>query len=413
MSDHRQPIPRSVLFSRTVVGIVLATFFSDVGHEMATAVLPVYLLHIGLGPAALGAMEGVADLLFSMSKLAGGIVGHRLHRKKAVGAFAYAVTAAGVAMMGLARSASSLVALRGVAWLGRGFRSPLRDYLLSDAVPATHFGRVYGIERSADMLGAVGGPVIAAILVALSVDLHTVILVSVVPSALAAASFYFLTKKDAAPHEAHAESPAHRGVMAGLRAIPRGFYVLLGGVFVFGLGDFSRTFLIVLAARDGAIAPIGFGGVLGFSVGLYAVHNLVSAIVAVPTGALGDRHGKLRVLTVGYAIGIATNATLAFAAPGTASLLVAIFLSATTLAVEETLEKAATAELLPRDLRSLGLGILAAANALGDMLSSIFVGYELEHGSRTVAFGVPAALSMIGTAWIAVVARRQGYARPA
>ncbi len=152
---------------------------------------------------------------------------------------------------------------------------------------------------------------------------------------------------------------------------------------------------------------------LGFSVGLYAVHNLVSAIVAVPTGALGDRHGKLRVLTVGYAIGIATNATLAFAAPGTASLLVAIFLSATTLAVEETLEKAATAELLPRDLRSLGLGILAAANALGDMLSSLFVGYELEHGSRTIAFGVPAALSMIGTAWIAVVARRQGYARPA
>lgn len=36
--------------SRGVIGIVLATFFSDVGHEMVTAVLPLYLTAIGLGP---------------------------------------------------------------------------------------------------------------------------------------------------------------------------------------------------------------------------------------------------------------------------------------------------------------------------------------------------------------------------
>jgi hypothetical protein len=29
--------------TRAVIGIVLATFFSDVGHEMVTAVLPLYL----------------------------------------------------------------------------------------------------------------------------------------------------------------------------------------------------------------------------------------------------------------------------------------------------------------------------------------------------------------------------------
>ena len=64
----------------TVVGIILATFFSDVSHEMATAVLPLYLATIGLGPAVLGITEGVADFLFSLSKLAGGVVGHRFVR---------------------------------------------------------------------------------------------------------------------------------------------------------------------------------------------------------------------------------------------------------------------------------------------------------------------------------------------
>ena len=68
--------------TRSVVGILLATFFSDVGHEMVTAVLPLYLLGIGLGPAALGVMEGLADLLFSLSKLAGGVVGHHVEKKR-------------------------------------------------------------------------------------------------------------------------------------------------------------------------------------------------------------------------------------------------------------------------------------------------------------------------------------------
>ena len=34
--------------------------------------------------------------------------------------------------------------------VGRGFRSPLRDFLLADAVEPTHFGRAYGVERTAE-----------------------------------------------------------------------------------------------------------------------------------------------------------------------------------------------------------------------------------------------------------------------
>ena len=62
--------------TRSLVGILLATFFSDVSHEMATAVLPMYVSSLGLArpAAALGIIEGVADLLVSLSKLAGGAI---------------------------------------------------------------------------------------------------------------------------------------------------------------------------------------------------------------------------------------------------------------------------------------------------------------------------------------------------
>jgi hypothetical protein len=195
--DHDQseavvlPKPAGRWLNRTVAGIVLATFLSDVGHELATSVLPLYLASIGLGAAALGLMEGLADLLVSLSKLAGGWFGHRVTHKRPWTALGYLVTALGVSAMGLVRSAAGLAACRTVAWAGRGFRSPLRDYLLSDAVEPTHYGRAYGLERAGDMLGAMVGPLIAALAIWGGVPARTLLLYAFIPGTLAAAAVFW------------------------------------------------------------------------------------------------------------------------------------------------------------------------------------------------------------------------------
>jgi MFS family permease len=385
---------RASWVTRAVVGIVLATFFSDVGHEMVTAVLPLYLDSIGLGAAALGAMEGVADLLFSLAKLAGGAFGHRVRRKKPWVALGYLATTLGSAAMALVRGAPALAALRGVAWVGRGFRSPLRDFLLADEVGKEHFGRAYGFERSADMLGAVAGPLLAVVLVASGASFTTVIAASVGPSLLSVLSIVLLTRDRDAPggDPKIARAP-----------LPRRFWLLLVGVLLFGLGDFSRSFLVFLAAR--AAGEHGARGV-STAVLLYVVHNAVSALVAYPVGRLGDRKPKLLVLAAGYAGGAVVHAMLAWKADSLPWLAVVVLLSGAYLAVEETIEKAACAELLPRGQRSLGLGILACANAVGDMVSSIGVGLLLARGDARLAFGVPAILAVLGASWVLALGRR-------
>lgn len=156
-------MPARSWISRTVVAIVVATFFSDVSHEMATAVLPLYLATVGLGPAALGIIEGLADFLVSLSKLGGGVVGHHVVHKRPWVTLGYLITTLATGAIGLVESLTALVGLRAAAWVGRGFRGPLRDDLLADAVEPTHFGRVYGLERAGDMLGAVAGPLAATL----------------------------------------------------------------------------------------------------------------------------------------------------------------------------------------------------------------------------------------------------------
>lgn len=396
-----EPSKRSWV-SRSVAGIVLATFFSDFSHEMATAVLPLYLASVGLGPAALGLMEGVADFLVSISKLAGGAVGHRVRSKRPWASLGYLVTTVCTAGIGLVGSAAALVSLRGAAWFGRGFRSPLRDHMLADAVEPTHYGRAYGLERAGDMLGAVAGPLAATLLIWLAIDFRTVILWTLLPGLTAAGAMFFLTRgaeRDTRPTEA-ASVPAKRP------PFPRAFWIFLIGVFLFGMGDFSRTFLIWLAARGLGEDGLHTGGVVSIAVLLYTMHNLVAAASAYPVGRLGDRGSKIRVLVAGYGLGVVTNLLLAVAGGSVGWLVAAIVLSGVYISVEETLEKAVAAELLPRELRSLGFGILACANAVGDMASSLYVGFLLQHGEQRWAFGLAAGLGVAGVVWMVGVLNR-------
>ena len=382
----------------TVLGIVCATFFSDFSHEMCTAVLPLYLSALGLGPAALGMVEGVADFLVSLSKLGGGWLGHHVRHKRPWASLGYLMTTLATGAIALVGSIAAILTLRSVAWIGRGFRGPLRDYLLAESVPASHYGRAYGLERAGDMLGAVAGPLVAALLVWGGTRIHTIILWTLLPGLLAAGAMFFLTTERvhlSIPVEETASRPS-------FRSLPRTFWIFLIGVSLFGLGDFSRTFLIWLAAHRLGETPEQAGGTLSFAVLIYTLHNLVSAAVAYPVGYIGDRRSKLRTLLWGYGLGVGTNLLLALSGTSLPWLFVAVILSGVYIAMEETLEKAVAAEFLPRELRSLGFGILACGNAVGDMVSSLYVGLFLEAQQPGWAFGIAAATGLSGVMWLTV-----------
>jgi MFS family permease len=406
--------------NRTVWAIVLATFFSDVSHEMATAVLPNFIRSVGMGAMALGLIEGLADFLVSLSKLGGGVLGHHVRHKKPWAALGYVITSICTSAIGLTQTLWAMVTLRTIAWAGRGYRSPLRDYLLADAVEKTHYGRAYGLERAGDMLGAVVGPLLAALMVWMEVPLSTIILWGIVPGLLAAGSMFCLARER--EDGLHVEpSSSGQGEGAGRQTqakFPALFWLVLIGVMLFGLGDFSRTFLILLAAAAignehsvaattstgetiSAVVTISFAPML-----LYAMHNAVSAVAAYPAGHVGDRRAKLPVLVAGYALGVVTNVLLAIESASIGWLAVVFVFSGIYYAIEETLEKAVVADLIPRELRSLGLGYLACGNAVGDMASSLYVGALLSAKRPEWAFGIAAGLGAIGVGWMLFVLRR-------
>ena len=387
--------------NRTVAAFGLTSLLSDLGHEMATAVLPLQLARLGLGATALGAIEGIADAASGLAKLAGGVAGQRIARKKPWTAAGYAVTAVCTSALGFVTALPLFAALRSAAWVGRGFRGPLRDFLVSDSVESRYYARAFGLERAGDMIGAVAGPLLALALLAAGIALESVLMVAIVPGLLAAGCVVWLVKERA--HDPP-RSPASK-----LRPVmPRGYWPLVGAILVFGLGDFSRSFLILAVAKAAPAADGGKAVLFGLPVLLYALHNGVSALATLPSGHLADRFGRRRVLAVGYLLGFGVNATLALGSRSLAAVSFAFLLSGVAIAVQETVEKACVAEMLPRESRSYGLGVLAAANAIGDMGSSVGVGIVWDRVGAGAAFGSAAACSAAGGLLLVAIARRGG-----
>src|SRR5947207_13013111 len=109
--------------NRTVLGIVLASLFSDWSHEIATTVMPAFLATMGVAAAWLGLIEGVSDGLSSFAKMASGFYTDRLTRRKPIAVAGYVITALGTAAFGLATSAWHVLLARSGAWFGRGVRT--------------------------------------------------------------------------------------------------------------------------------------------------------------------------------------------------------------------------------------------------------------------------------------------------
>jgi MFS family permease len=373
--------------NRTVLGFSLASLMSDASHEMATAVLPLYLQSLGLGASVLGAIEGLADVGASLAKWLSGTIGQRLRAKKGITAWCYGVTTTCVGGFAFAATAPLFIVLRTVAWLGRGFRGPLRDSMMASAVEPKDYGKAFGLERAGDMLGAVIGPLLAALFVALALTLPQIFLITLIPGFGAVAAVVFLVKERRKTKEEIARSAARP-------SLPGRFWAFLGVVLLFGMGDFSRTFLILEGGRR---LPPGAGtALLAVPVLLYVLHNAVSGVMTFPSGLLADKWSYGKTLAVGYGLGFAFNLGLAFL-PGGLWWLVPLFLiSGTYIAVEETVEKASAARMIPEESRSYALGMLATSNAVGDLFSSVSTGYLLDHFGRVWAYGLAAVLTGAG-----------------
>ncbi|MDR0360584.1 MAG: MFS transporter [bacterium] len=370
--------------TRGVAGIGTASLLADLGHEVPTALLPTLLTAtLGAPAAALGLIEGFSDGLAGAARFAGGTLSDDPTRRRRVAVGGYASTAVLAALTGGATAVWQVAILRAGGWTSRGLRSPARNALLADIVPAAAYGRAYGFERMMDNLGAIFGPLLALGLVALF-SVRVAIGLSVIPGLLAAVAIVYAIR-----HAPAAKQRARVPMRIRIRPVLQGELGRLMVAFAaFELGNVAATLLILRATQ--LLTPgHGSKAATALALGLYTAYHVAATVASIPAGRLADKLGGRGPLWVlGGGVVLFGVAYAGFAGAGASILVLALpfVLAGLAIGCVETAEHSAVAAMAPEHIRGSAFGLLASVQAFGNLAASGIAGVLWTAVSPMAAF---------------------------
>jgi MFS family permease len=384
--------------TKSVIGIGLTSLFSDMSHEMATAILPMFLATIGGTAATLGLIEGLADASSSFVKLSMGYYSDRIGRRKPIAVVGYAITAV-KGLFAFATNWYQVLFIRTFAWMGRGARGPVRDALLADSVDSAYFGRAFGFHTTMDTIGAVIGPAIAFALVGI-LSYRNIFLISFIPGFLSVACFVFLVK------EIRKKPNGAIKFRKSVKDLPRDFKLFLFSVGIFGLGNFAHTLLILRAIE---ILTPAYGKVAASSaaIGLYTLHNILYAGFGYPAGVMSERLGKRALLGLGYFLFALMCLGFIIEPPKLWAMVILFCLAGIYIALVDSMERALAGDLLPENLRGTGYGMMATVNGVGDFVSSFAVGLLWTKVSPAAGFAYSGILTFAGAVLLFMIRNKK------
>lgn len=371
----------------SVIALGVTSFFTDVGSEMIFPLLPAFVATLGAGAAFLGVLEGLADAVSSLLKLASGYAADRSTRKKPIVVFGYGLATFARPLMAFAAAPWHVLAIRVADRIGKGVRSSPRDALIGSVAPPDQVGRAYGVHRAMDHAGAVVGPLCASALLALGMPLRYVFAAAIVPGVLSLVALA-VVREPPMPAPAPAASTHARTT-----PLPGAFKRYLAIVGLFSIGGSTDAFLLLRAREIGvatALLPT-----------LWVVLHISKLVTSYYGGVLADRVPRARLIVLGWTV--YALAYLGFAIAQQAWQIWALFIAyGWYYGLTEPSEKAIVREIAPREAQGRAFGLYNFVVGISALPAGAITGVVWQQVSPQAALALGAAIA--GAASLALVA---------
>lgn len=368
----------------------------DAASELVHSLLPVLLVTVlGGNIATLGAIEGAAESIASITKVFSGALSDRLGKRKPVGLFGYGLAAVTKFAFPLATSVGWVAAAHSLDRFGKGIRGAPRDALLADLTPPDRRGAAYGLRQSLDSLGSLAGPALAISLLWLFHDDVRLVLWMAPWPALVAVAVMWVCVTEPPSGPAPRSNPLS---LANLRRFPPRYWaiVLFGALFT--LARFSEAFLVLSAQHSGLR--------IGLLPAVLIIMNIIYMLGAYPAGTSSDRRGSLPLLIGGLGVLFAADLVLALATTPAMVLAGAGLWGLHMALTQGTLTKL-VADAVPPDLRGTGFGVFNLIVGVFAFFASFLAGELWAASGPAATFSASAAF----TALAAIGLLAYGYRR--
>ena len=282
------------IITRSVWILSLVSLFNDISSEMLYPVWPVYLNSIGFSVILIGILEGLAEATAGFSKGYFGQLSDIKGKRLPFVQLGYLLTAVSKPLMALFTFPVWVFGARTTDRLGKGIRTAARDALLSEESTLKTRGRIFGLHRGMDTLGAAIGPMVAlAFLYFHPQAYRTLFFLAFLPGLCAVICTLMIREKK----KERTPAADKTYFLSFLKYIPgsdRNYRKLLAGLLAFALVNSSDVFLLLMLKYRGLSDTE--------LIGAYIFYNLVYALFSYPAGKLADHFGFKALFIAGLVI---------------------------------------------------------------------------------------------------------------
>jgi MFS family permease len=394
MADQHHSLFRWREIPGGVWALGLVSLFMDSSSEMIHALLPLYLVGVlGASTLEVGIIEGIAEATAAITKVFSGVLSDYLGLRKWLAALGYGLAALSKPIFPLAPNVAWVVAARFIDRVGKGIRGAPRDALIADLTPARLRGTAFGLRQSLDTVGAMLGPLLAIVFMAVFADdFTTVFWIAVVPALVAVAIIVFAVPEP--KHVGPARSVRAPLSRAELARLDRGYWIVVGVAAIFTLARFSEAFLLLRAKSAGM--PLVFVPTV------MVVMNIVYSLSAWPAGALSDTLGRYGVIIAGFALLIVADLVLALG-NNVAMVMVGVALWGLHMGLTQGTLSALVADTAPEELRGTAFGLFNLVSGLALLAASVIAGALWDVGGPRATFLVGALFTAAALAGLPLV----------
>lgn len=395
--------------TRNVVVLSGVSLAQDAASEMIYPLLPILLTSVLGAPVALvGVIEGAAQGAVALTSYVAGRSSDRFGRKPLV-ATGYGLAAIGKVLVAGATGWGAVLTGRVVDRVGKGTRGAPRDALLADGVEHADMGKVFGLHRAADTLGAVVGPVLALAILGLTNDnIRIALWVAVVPAVASVALVAFARERsprrrrgtESTAEPATGSSDTTRAATRRPR-LPARTRTVAGLLAIVALVNFPDT-LVLLRAYEVGLGPMGV-------VGAYILFNATYAAVSYPAGALADRWPRARVYALGLACFAVGYVGLRFAYEAW-HVVVLLLIYGGFGGLTDGVGKAWISALTPATQRGHAQGLFQGLIGGATLVAGVWAGllWQVGGGDGTVPLIVAGACAAVGSLSLLAAGRKLG-----
>jgi MFS family permease len=357
-----------------IIWLGLISLLSDITYEGARSISGPFLGALGASALVVAVVAGVGEFMGYTLRLASGYLTDRLGNYWPITVVGYSLNLCSVPLLALAGRWEVAALLLMLERAGKAIRTPARDAMLSHATVEVGLGWGFGLHQAMDQIGAVLGPLLVASVLAFQGGYRLGFAVLLGPALLALLAL--LAAARLYPHPRHLEVSVPKIETRGLTR-PYWLYVAAAALIGAGYADFP---LIAYHFYRQAVAPATWIPLL------YAVAMGVDAVAALILGRLFDRLGM--PVLMGVPVLSAFFAPLVFLG-GFQMALAGMVLWGVGMGAQESIMKAALADMVPKERRATGYGIFHTGFGLFWFLGSALMGalYEVSL-SALIAFSM-------------------------